>query len=280
MLRPPVSDTVAVVTPEPAKAAKSPKGRAPDEAGRELKRNKLRRAHIERMQADPPFRFAAEAAARLAEGIVARRKDLGIEQLQLAVHAKLPMSKIWMLEAGLSNATLRTMASVGDYLGLELTLVVAGKPTIEKSTRREKPTNLVYEDKKLKPKSDLRQAHIARAAADPKYARASEVLGELGRIVFDRRVEHHLTEMEVSQAAGVNHVQTTRIETATGNPTIETIARVAGILGLRLTWKDVERRAGYAGEAWQLWDAWLKEQTAELLRGDKADRHRGSPATG
>jgi transcriptional regulator with XRE-family HTH domain len=198
---------------------------------------RLREAHEARKRADRAFRLASRTIESLARPAYERRQVLGRTTAHVALAAKVSKNKIWLLEAGLGNHTLRTLTAIGRALRLELAYLPARGPLPPFGTAN--PRELQHG--RLKPASALRQSHGSRSAADPAYRRATIVLGRLAHALRDRRVRLRLSEDEVAKAAGVVQLQVARVETASGNPTVETLARLGAVLGLDLVWRD--RRA-------------------------------------
>jgi XRE family transcriptional regulator, regulator of sulfur utilization len=57
----------------------------------------------------------------------------------------------------------------------------------------------------------------------------------IGRELASLRTERHLSQKAVATAAHIQQADLSRIERGLGNPTAETLTRIAGALGARLT---------------------------------------------
>jgi y4mF family transcriptional regulator len=67
-------------------------------------------------------------AERIGQTIKDRRKELGITQPHLAELAQISTNTLYKLERGQGNPSLDVLNKLANVLGLELKLVVKGKP--------------------------------------------------------------------------------------------------------------------------------------------------------
>lgn len=72
------------------------------------------------------------------------------------------------------------------------------------------------------------------AAASEYYAALLRSQFSLGKQVADLRTERGMTQTDLAHAAGVPQPEISRIERGTGNPTRETLVRLASALDARL----------------------------------------------
>lgn len=72
---------------------------------------------------------------------------------------------------------------------------------------------------------------------NPEAKRQYDALGpeyELARELLQARLGKNLTQTELAERAGVSQVIIARLESGTSNPTLETISKVAKVLGKRV----------------------------------------------
>lgn len=71
--------------------------------------------------------------------------------------------------------------------------------------------------------------------ATASYARELEVRRTLGRAVAAIRQEQGLTQTALARATSIQQAEISRIERGHGNPTVDTLARLAAALGRELS---------------------------------------------
>ena len=79
--------------------------------------------------------------------------------------------------------------------------------------------------------------HKQQLMKNPKFKAAYDELEPEYRLANDlikARLGKKMTQTEVAEKAGVNRVVIARLESGTTNPTVETVSRVAGVLGKKL----------------------------------------------
>lgn len=79
---------------------------------------------------------------------------------------------------------------------------------------------------------DTRQLHDAATAYFAAHARAQL---ELGEQIASLRADAGMTQTQLADVAGVPQPEISRIERGAGNPTRDTLARLASALGAHLT---------------------------------------------
>lgn len=79
--------------------------------------------------------------------------------------------------------------------------------------------------------------HKQELMKNPKFKAAYDELEPEYRLANDlirARLGKKMTQTEVAEKAGVSRVVVARLESGTTNPTVETVNRVAGVLGKEL----------------------------------------------
>lgn len=61
------------------------------------------------------------------------------------------------------------------------------------------------------------------------------VLKRIGRMVRDTRLRRNLSQLQVAERAGVQRYQVANLELGKGNPSLKTLAAIAGALDLNLS---------------------------------------------
>lgn len=61
------------------------------------------------------------------------------------------------------------------------------------------------------------------------------VLQRIGRMVRDTRLRRNLSQLQVAEQAGVQRYQVANLELGKGNPSLKTLAAIAGALDFDLT---------------------------------------------
>lgn len=72
---------------------------------------------------------------------------------------------------------------------------------------------------------------------DPEVKQAYDELEpeyKLAHALLKARIAKKMTQAEVAEQAGVSQVIIARLESGTSNPTVDTVSRVAGVLGKEL----------------------------------------------
>ncbi len=59
--------------------------------------------------------------------------------------------------------------------------------------------------------------------------------GDLGKLIYSLRWEHRMTMLDVTQKSGIMQEQLSPIENGKGNPTLRTLAKIAGAFDLKLS---------------------------------------------
>lgn len=80
-------------------------------------------------EGDPVILTASAAAGRLARGVSAVRKDLGLTQTQLARVAGITPSAVSQAEAGIRGLSVDTLITLSDRLGVTLDRLVSSRPS-------------------------------------------------------------------------------------------------------------------------------------------------------
>ena len=86
--------------------------------------------------------------------------------------------------------------------------------------------------------------HKQELMKDPKFKEAYDALEpefQLASALIKARIDKKMTQTQVAEQAGVSRTVIARLESGTTNPTLDTINRVAGILGKELKLVAVSR---------------------------------------
>jgi len=86
--------------------------------------------------------------------------------------------------------------------------------------------------------------HKQELMKDPKFKEAYDALEpefQLASALIKARIDKKMTQLQVAKQAGVSRTVIARLESGTTNPTLDTINRVANILGKELKLVAVSR---------------------------------------
>lgn len=189
----------------------------------------LRRAHNARCRRDPAYRLASRSVAALGVVLRDRRQALGLRSRDVTRASRLPSGKLWALEAGIGNPTLRTLTAIGKAVGLAV--------DVRPATNEKHGLTVVRMRKCRRQRyARARCLHRERRRRDAHLEEAWRELRRMARTLSRRRQALGLTEDELAAAAGVVQMQIWKLEAALGNPTVETLVRVGRVLGLEVAW--------------------------------------------
>ncbi len=81
------------------------------------------------------------------------------------------------------------------------------------------------------------QETIAKKMEDPAFREEWEALEpefQIVRAIIEGREETGLTQAQLAQATGINQANISRLENGTGNPSLQTLKRLAAGMGMKL----------------------------------------------
>ena len=81
------------------------------------------------------------------------------------------------------------------------------------------------------------QDPIAKKMEDPAFREEWEALEpefQIVRAIIEGREETGLTQAQLAQATGINQANISRLENGTGNPSLQTLKRLAAGMGMKL----------------------------------------------
>ena len=79
--------------------------------------------------------------------------------------------------------------------------------------------------------------HKQELMKNPKFKEAYDALEpeyQMANAIIKARISKKMTQTEVAEKAGVSRTVIARLESGTTNPTLDTLSRVAGVLGKEL----------------------------------------------